>query len=191
VLGHALAVAAHQQEIAVAQPPFLFDGGLGPQAQQKPALRPQAQRGDHRLRAQFRLVVGMPAHVLGAAAVAVQQDAVERRGAGGFERRQQGVDGRMPGFGNEALARIAIGRASVAHPAAQPRRIDPAPEHPDAMHRPRHLAGQPCLQGHGLRRRQPAGAMQDASSPEACGAHRAIIAGASVNAVPARIAGRP
>jgi len=33
--------------------------------------------------------------------------------------------------------------------------------------------------------------MLDAMRPEVCGAHRAIIAGAGVNAAPARIAGRP
>jgi len=117
----ALAVAAHRQQVAVSKAPFGPGGVVGLQTHQEAALGAQAQRSDDGPYAKLTLIVTVPAHRIGAAAVAVRQHTVERRAAGRRKPRQQRGQGRVPRLGHEGLAGIAVARRGVAHPAAQAR----------------------------------------------------------------------
>ena len=146
----------HQQQAARFQVQGQTQRRIPAVAQQEAAGGPQAQRGDHRLRTQLRLVIAVPAHGVGATAVAVGQHAVEWPAQFGLQAVAQGRQLRQPGVRLEAAAGIAVHGPGVADPAAQARRGQLASEQADPVHFPRDLAQQARVQGPGLRRRQPA-----------------------------------
>jgi hypothetical protein len=84
VLVVALGGAAHQQQVAMTEQEFRLARGVIAAAQQEPPRCAEAQRSDQRRRPQLGLVIAVPAHVVGAAAIAVEQYAVESTDALGL-----------------------------------------------------------------------------------------------------------
>jgi hypothetical protein len=169
MLVEALGIAGHHQQIPVAEQELPLAGMVISPAQQKAPRRSQAQRGDQRPLAQLRLVVAVPAHAVATIAVSVEQHAVESTLASllqPFTQRQQRLQPRMR---HEIRAGITIERACIAHPAAQPRRIHPAPEHAQAMDFPRYPVVQSEQQCIGLGGREPTRLMAYMDIREICG----------------------
>src|SRR5690606_21247849 len=127
----ALGGPAHEQQAARLQPERQLPAWIVAPAQDEVAHRAQAQRGDQRLRPQFRLVVAVPAHGVAAVAVEVGQHAVEWPAQLVLQAAPQGLQRRGPGPRYEAAARIAVDRVRVADPAAEPGGIDLTPEQAD------------------------------------------------------------
>ncbi|KAG1435390.1 hypothetical protein G6F55_014347 [Rhizopus delemar] len=93
---------------------------ISPPQQETPG-GPQAQRRDPRRRAQFGLIIAVPAHMVSAAAIAVQQHAVEATDARGLQALTQGLQHRWPGVRHELGTGVTVAGLWVADPAAQPR----------------------------------------------------------------------
>lgn len=101
VLVVALGSAAHQQQVAVAEQVLGLACRVVTAAKQEPSRRPEAQRSNQRGRPKLGLVIAVPAHVVGAAAIAVEQYAVELARALFLQAHAQCLQHRRPWMRDE------------------------------------------------------------------------------------------
>jgi len=127
VLPVALRRRIHHQKVAIRQ----VDGegvlaiteripGPGPEAQG--SGHAEAEGGDRGLIVEFGFVVSVPAHAIGAAAVAVEQEAVEAHPQLLLQPIAQLAQRGRPGRHALNQAAVAVGAARIRHPAGESRR---------------------------------------------------------------------
>src|SRR5262249_34040283 len=84
----------------------------------------EADRADHRVGAQLRLVVAVPGDAVTLAAVQVEQHAVERHYGDGLDLALDGQQRVGPRLGMDGDAGIAVRLARLAVPGRQPRQVN-------------------------------------------------------------------
>lgn len=94
-----LNAATHDQQIAIAQRDIDLAAIVMPMTQLEPAFGAENRRRNHRVRTQFRFVVGMPAHGIAAVAVEIGKHAIERLTGQCLGHFLDRVQGRWPGAG--------------------------------------------------------------------------------------------
>ena len=145
--------AAQHQHVAILQQPFEPQAPF-PALHQKAARGAETDRGDHRITAQFRLVVAVPTHAVPAIAIPVEQYAVESNPGQRFHPFPQALQRRSPRRRFQPQPGVGIDGAGIAVPGAQPRRGDPAAVQGDDRLLPRCFPVQRGEQPGAVRRRE-------------------------------------
>ena len=144
-LGHSmlpmlLGLPAHDQKGVVLQ--IQSQGSDPPRSrtQAKTSGRPEAKRRNHRLSAQFRLIVAVPTHRIVASTVGIEENGVETFSGQGFERATHIAEPIKPRQRLIGLPRVTIAGSGIPIPCREPRAVHAPTGDPHRVLRPAGVA---------------------------------------------------